>query len=199
MADRRSWKTGVSKERDVMDDIVKQAMTKWPNVPDCYGWLGLDSRGHWHMRDDRVQGLGLFQSEVPGAKGSLLTHEKLVAFIHRNYAADEKGQWFFQNGPQRVYVELELTPYVWRLDDDYAPIAQTGEMTLVRACLMDEVGRVYLETDLGLGLVHSMDVGQVADALEQGRWKLVDCESKHLPNQYRFVISPQAMDKANKA
>lgn len=199
MADRRSWKTGAKEERDVMDDIVKQAMAKWPDVPDCYGWLGLDSRGHWHMRDDRVQSLGLFQSDVPGAKGSLLTHEKLVAFIHRNYAADEKGQWFFQNGPQRVYVELELTPYVWRLDDDYTPIAQTGEMTLVRACLMDEVGRVYLETDLGLGLVHSMDVGHVADALEQGRWKLVDCESNDLPNQYGFVISPQAMGKANRA
>lgn len=29
-----------------MDDIVKQAMVKWPNVPDCYGWLGLDARGN---------------------------------------------------------------------------------------------------------------------------------------------------------
>ncbi|MFZ9138137.1 MAG: DUF2946 family protein, partial [Hylemonella sp.] len=24
-----------------MDDIVRQAMAKWPNVPACYGWLGL--------------------------------------------------------------------------------------------------------------------------------------------------------------
>ena len=28
-----------------MDDIVKQAMAKWPNVPHCYGWLALDARG----------------------------------------------------------------------------------------------------------------------------------------------------------
>lgn len=35
-----------------MDDIVKQALAKWPNVPDCYGWLGLDARGRWFMRDD---------------------------------------------------------------------------------------------------------------------------------------------------
>ena len=31
-----------------MDDIVKQAMAKWPNVPHCYGWLGLDARGNWN-------------------------------------------------------------------------------------------------------------------------------------------------------
>ena len=186
-----------------MDDIVKAAMAKWPNVPDCYGWLGLDARGNWYMRDDRCQATGPFSRAggdgSPVSKGSLLKHEKLIEFIHRNYAADEQGQWFFQNGPQRVYVELELTPYVWRLNNDHEPIAQTGEMTIVRACLMDEVGRVYLETDLGLGLVHSMDVGHVADALEQGRWKLVDCESNDLPNQYGFVISPQAMGKANQA
>ena len=27
-----------------MDDIVKQAMAKWPDVPSVYGWLGLDRR-----------------------------------------------------------------------------------------------------------------------------------------------------------
>src|SRR5204862_7437856 len=86
-----------------MDDIVRQAIAKWPNVPHCYGWLGLDARGNWYMRDDRTQAAGPFASN----KGSLLKHEKLVDFIHRNYEHDERGQWFFQNGPQRVYVELE--------------------------------------------------------------------------------------------
>ncbi|WP_416546915.1 DUF2946 family protein [Limnohabitans sp. DCL3] len=179
-----------------MDDMVKQAMAKWPNVPDCYGWLGLDSRGQWHMRDDRVQSLGSYQSAVSGAKGSVLKHEKLLAFIHRNYAKDDQGQWFFQNGPQRVYVELEITPYVWRLDAHFVPTAQTGESTQVLACLMDEVGRVYLHTHLGFGLVHSMDVARVADALEQGRWLLTDCESRALPTEYGFVTSPQAVAKA---
>ena len=91
-----------------MDDIVKAALAKWPNVPHCHGWLGLDARGQWYMRDDRCQRSGPFALE-PGehataSKGSLLRHDKLIDFIHRNCAADDAGQWFFQNGPQRVYL-----------------------------------------------------------------------------------------------
>ena len=41
-----------------MDDIVKAALRKWPNVPHCYGWLALDARGDWYMRDDRIQAAG---------------------------------------------------------------------------------------------------------------------------------------------
>ena len=38
-----------------MDDLVKQAMAKWPNVPDAYGWLGLGMRGDWYLRDEAAQ------------------------------------------------------------------------------------------------------------------------------------------------
>lgn len=179
-----------------MDDIVKKAMAKWPDVPDCYGWLGLDSRGQWHMRDDHVQSMGAFQSSLPGAKGSVLVHEKLTAFIQRNYGSDENGRWFFQNGPQRVFVELELTPYVWRLENHFTPVAHTGEETQVLACMMDEVGRLYLKTGLGFGLVHSMDVGRAAVALEQGSWVLEDCLSKNLPSLNDYVVSPQLLSKS---
>jgi hypothetical protein len=103
-----------------MDEIVKQAMIKWPNVPDCFGWLGLDARGNWYMRDDKAQAAGPFAGGQSDAKGSRLQHEKLIAFIERNYAGDEQGRWYFQNGPQRVYVELEVTPWVWRLQPDFS-------------------------------------------------------------------------------
>ena len=83
-----------------MDEIVKQALIKWPNVPHVHGWLGLDARGQWWLRDAGVQAQGPF----PQSKGTLVEHEKLLAFIGRNYEADTQGQWFFQNGPQRVYV-----------------------------------------------------------------------------------------------
>jgi Protein of unknown function (DUF2946) len=174
-----------------MDDIVRQAMAKWPDVPDCFGWLGLDSRGQWHMRDDRVQALGPFQSGLPGAKGSVLRHDKLIDFIHRNYEADAKGRWYFQNGPQRVYVELETTPFVWRLNERFEPIANTGQTAMVEQCLLDEAGRVYLHTNLGLGLVHTLDVGLVAEAVEQGLWTPQDCLAAALPARYGYVLSPQ--------
>ena len=96
-----------------MDAIVEAALRKWPNVPHCHGWLALDARGDWYMRDERVQAAGPF----PRVKGSRIQHEKLLAFIHRNYAADADGAWYFQNGPQRVYVQLEAAPWVWRVAD----------------------------------------------------------------------------------
>jgi hypothetical protein len=168
-----------------MDDIVRQAMAKWPNVPHCYGWLALDERGNWYMRDDRVQAAGPF----PQAKGSLLRHDKLIAFIERNYERDEEGQWFFQNGPQRVYVELQATPWVWRM----APAgvqSHTGRPAQVRACLVDESGRVYLETDLGIGLVHTQDMVQASEFIESGRWQPQEVHAEELPARYGFVRHP---------
>jgi len=174
-----------------MDDIVRQAMAKWPDVPDCYGWLGLDSRGQWWMRDDKAQAMGTFQSGLPGAKGSMLLHEKLIDFIHRNYEADAKGCWYFQNVPQRVYIELEVTPHVWRLSDEFEVRSQTGTVVKADRCLMDEAGRVYLTTTNGLGLVHTLDVGRLADALDSGLWSLQDCESSELPKLFDYITSPQ--------
>lgn len=174
-----------------MDDIVKQAMAKWPNVPDCYGWLGLDARGHWSMRDDATQAAGSFASGAPGAKGSVLRHEKLIDFIGRNYGCDGEGRWFFQNGPQRVYVELEATPWIWRIDADLNVTSHTGMPVKVRACLMDELGWVYLQTELGFGLVHTLDMHTVAQALEQGIWQLQETVRDTLAQRYGYVMSPQ--------
>ncbi|WP_027016439.1 DUF2946 family protein [Comamonas composti] len=180
-----------------MDDIVKQAMAKWPNVPACSGWLGLDARGGWYMRDDAAQGCGAFDSGKPGAKGSLLRHEKLCEFIGRNYLAEPDGRWFFQNGPQRVYVELECTPWVWRLrwaDDSLEIHDHTGRALAseaVQASFVDELGRLYLQTPQGLGLVHSQDMLDASAALDaEGlpAWKELD--SAELPQRFGFVRSP---------
>ena len=173
-----------------MDDIVRQAIAKWPNVPDCFGWLGLDARGRWYMRDDATQAQGAF----PQAKGSLLQHAKLIDFIQRNYEADAQGRWFFQNGPQRVYVELEATPLIWRVGTDGVPVAHTGlRMPDAGECLLDEAGRVYLASAAGVGLVHSLDVEQVADAIEQGRWTPKEVQADALPERFGFVRSPAAL------
>jgi hypothetical protein len=173
-----------------MDDIVRQAIAKWPNVPHCWGWLGLDARGNWYMRDDRIQAQGPF----PQAKGSLLRHDKLIEFIQRNYEADDEGRWFFQNGPQRVYVELEETPLVFRLDDraDGAVEvrAHTGRAAQVKGVVLDERGRLYLETDLGFGIVHTLDMEAAANAIESGKWAPVEIAAAELPSRFRFVRNP---------
>ncbi len=172
-----------------MDDIVKQALAKWPNVPDCHGWLGLDARGRWFMRDDKTQATGPF----PQSKGSLLQHDKLIEFIQRNYEPDAEGQWFFQNGPQRVYVELECTPLVWRVNADFSVQAHTGQVPpQILSCLLDEAGRLYLHTPLGLGLVHTLDMEAAANAVEQGLWQPEEVQSADLPRRFGFVRSPQA-------
>jgi hypothetical protein len=169
-----------------MDDIVRQAMAKWPNVPHCYGWLGLDDRGNWYMRDDRVQAAGPFAQ----SKGSLLRHEKLIEFIHRNYDHDAQGQWFFQNGPQRVYVELQATPWIWRVSAPDAVASHSGQPVQVRACLVDEGGRLYLETDRGFGLVHTQDILRASEAVESGLWVPQEVRAADLPARYGYVTSP---------
>ncbi len=201
-----------------MDDIVKQALVKWPNVPHCYGWLGLDARGNWYMRDDRAQAAGPFggtlaapvggaaktsgnsaDSGVRAGKGSLLKHEKLIDFIQRNYASDTAGQWFFQNGPQRVYVELEATPWVWRISQDSAGVfsvtGHDGNLAVAQSCITDEWGHVYLATDAGFGIVHSQDVEQVANAIEAGLWQPQELRSSDLPTRFAYVVSPESKNK----
>ena len=113
----------------------------------------------------------------------------------RNYAADDQGRWYFQNGPQRVYVELEATPWVWRVQEDYSVAAHTGQITVVKHCLLDEHGWLYLETALGIGLVHTQDVAIAAQALEAGLWTAHPVQRLDLPVRYGFVISPAENQK----
>ncbi len=179
-----------------MDDIVEAALRKWPNVPHCYDWLALDARGDWYMRDERVQAAGPF----PQVKGSRIRHDKLLAFIERNYAADENGAWYFQNGPQRVYVELEACPWVWRLSalPGAAPqlLSHTGRPAQATAAWVDERGWLYLQTDLGLGLVHSLDMEAASDAIETGLWPLHETTSVALPTRFGFQRRPQPPGQA---
>ena len=173
-----------------MDDIVKAALRKWPNVPHCHGWLALDARGDWYMRDERVQAAGPF----PQVKGSRIDHDKLREFIHRNYAHDEVGAWFFQNGPQRVYVALEAAPYVWRVDvaPGWPVHAHTGQAAQVQGCWLDEQGRLFLNTDLGHGLVHTVDMGVAAQAVEAGAWQPKDMPFGQMPGHFGYRLQPGA-------
>ena len=172
-----------------MDDIVKAALLKWPNVPHCYHWLALDARGNWYMRDDRIQAAGPF----PQIKGSRIDHEKLREFIERNYACDAAGAWFFQNGPQRVYVELEAAPFVWRVSDapGWPVFSHTGLVAQVHSTWLDEQGRLFLHTNIGFGLVHTLDMGLAAQAVEAGHWQPAEMPFARMPQHGGYVLRPQ--------
>ena len=173
-----------------MDDIVKQALKKWPHVPHCYGWLALDARGDWYMRDERVQAAGPF----PKIKGSRILHEKLREFIERNYGVDEAGCWYFQNGPQRVYVELEAAPWVWRLEavPGAAPriTSHTGRAARFESAWLDECDHLFLATDLGLGIVHTLDMEAAAGAVESAAWLPTAAAFETLVTRFGYRLAP---------
>jgi hypothetical protein len=151
----------------LMDDIVKQAMAKWPNVPHCYGWLALDARGGWRMRDEAAQ-----HADAPGDR---LNNAALLAFINRNYAVDARGCWYFQNGPQRVYVNLETTPYVARTDPALGLVVQTGEALLpLDQVHMTPSGAVLVQAAGKLAQVDDRDVAQLIAAMEMGGAPVAD-------------------------
>ena len=172
-----------------MDEIVKAALKKWPQVPHCYDWLALDARGDWYMRDERIQHAGPF----PQVKGSRIQHQKLIEFIERNYLPDERGAWYFQNGPQRVYVQLEAAPFVWRLRMQDAALelrSHTGLAAQMQGAWLDESGRLFLSTDLGFGLVHTMDINVAAELVEAGQWAPATMAFAQMPQRFNYVLAP---------
>ena len=102
-----------------MDEQVMRAMARWPHVPAVYGWLSLDRRGRWLIR------------------GETISNRAALAFIGRNYAADERGRWYFQNGPQRVFVTLDYTPVVYFLVEGADRLLDLGSAKV--ACVEQRV------------------------------------------------------------
>lgn len=129
-------------------------MQKWPDVPNVFGWLRLDRRGNWLVKSSS------------GGFGRI-GNAAVCEFIGRNYAADERGRWYFQNGPQRVFVTLDYTPFVYRLDDSAsALISQTGRPAgSISALYLDEAGAVLVECECGTGVVQDRDLAALLTRL----------------------------------
>lgn len=135
-----------------MDAEVLAAIARWPNVPAVFGWLSLTARGEWRLKGERID------------------NEAIRAFIGRNYAGDEQGRWFFQNGPQRVYVELAATPWVYRVEPDGTVTTHTGVRPReLRAAAILHDGRFVLQTDRGAGLVDDRDAASFVRAITDRR------------------------------
>lgn len=135
-----------------MDPSVIAAMTKWPNVPDCRGWLSLDRRGRWRLQ------------------GSPVVHAGLVEFIGRNYTCGEAnsgGAWFMQNGPQRVWVELAATPWIFRLQDGLFVTHTGASAGEVEAAWLVDGEALCLRTGHGFGLIDDRDLHALIECIRR--------------------------------
>jgi len=160
-----------------MDPQVLQAMARWPQVPAVYGWLALDRRGNWLLR------------EPSGGRFGRIGNAALRAFIARNYAVDERGCWYFQNGPQRVFAALAYTPFVVRYEGS-GLVDQCGAAVTPLETYVDEEGSVLMRLARGVGLLDDRDLQTFVSRL-QGDWqRLPRVASRDVPGRFGFVSAP---------
>jgi Protein of unknown function (DUF2946) len=151
-----------------MDPAVARAMAKWSKVPAVYGWLALDRRGNWLIKAERI------------------ANAALRAFIGRNYAADSAGRWYFQNGPQRVFVALAYTPWVVHYAGDVLTEHCGGAFPAERF-YVDEEGSVLAAGPRGIALLDDRDLARFADAEESPQ----PIRRSEIPGRFGFVPDPR--------
>jgi hypothetical protein len=180
------------------------ARLRWPEVPACYGWLSLDRRGRWRLR------------------GETVTHAGLKDFLDRQYGHDEDGNYFVQNGPQRVFVELEYTPWVLHLVAKDRLETHVGKAVgEIHGAVIDDEGNLLLEIADGIALLSDRDLplllrcfhlpsgaladdASVLDVIEResptrltfawadGHLQVLRVRRCEVPARYGFVASPQS-------
>jgi hypothetical protein len=173
-----------------MDAIVVRSMLKWPDVPDVYGWMRLDRRGRWRIKSARSPSSGAFEP---------IGNAALNEFIARNYAVDPRGCWFFQNGPQRVFIELAYTPFVFRLDGSGLADHCGRRVDRIEGAWLDEEGSLLLSASGKVGILDDRDLGAIANRLSEGVFPLGQAEytlesitSRAVEDRFGFVRDPRA-------
>ena len=137
---------GHNQDTVLMDDRVLRAMVKWPKVPGVYGWLALDRRGRWRL------------------DGGLVRNRNTAQAINRNYGCDPSGRSYYQNGPQRSYVELEYTPWVYVLDGDGRLHTHTGlALKALQGAWLDDESNLLLESEHGIGVGSDVDLDTLTE------------------------------------
>ena len=145
-------------------------MARWPNVPAAYGWLSLDVRGRWRL------------------DGGVVRNRATREAINRNYASDEDGNWYYQNGPQKAYVNLEYTPWVYVLDGHGQLCTHTDHVVHELDCAwIDEDMSLLLTTEYGIGIVSDQDVEMLLDNFCDADANLLDADAV----EQRLAASPR--------
>jgi len=150
-----------------MDDSVLRSMAKWPDVPDVFGWLALDRRGNWRLR------------------GETIGNPAMRAFIGRNYQPDARGRWYFQNGPQRVFVRLAYAPLIVRMEGD-ALVDHCDRPFAAEVAYVDDEGSVLLHGRHGVALLDDRDLARYADRAAG----FAEIPRTAVPARFGFVPDP---------
>ena len=74
---------------------------------------------------------------------------------------------------------------------DFALTSHSGVAATLRSAWLDEAGRLFLDTDIGYGLVHTQDMHEAARAVEAGLWSPETLDYSAMPQRFGFVASPQ--------
>jgi DUF2946 family protein len=172
-----------------MDDSVIAALAKWPNVPAVFGWLALTARGEWRLR------------------GEPIANAAIRDFIGRNYTVDEHGRWYFQNGPQRVFAELESTPWIYHRTAEGGLVAHTGvaPSRCVGTALLDGAA-LLLVTELGPGVVDDRDAAAVIETVSDlagaalsavgiERWLAGAAQAQFVPSRLCMAGEPLVIER----
>ena len=91
---------------------------------EAFGWLKLDGRGSWWIKNKRIE------------------NPKLISFINSNYFSDDDGRYYFQNGNQRVFVSLAVAPYILRFSEK-----EIGRLISHNGLLISKICEIWLNAD----------------------------------------------------
>ena len=173
-------------EKIIIDKSVQKAMAKWPDVPECFGWLNLNRRAEWSIKGEKIH------------------HVKTQRFLQRNYNFDKLGRWFVQNGPQRVFVSLEYTPRLYGFSSHSGfYIHNEAKIPVLLDFFLDEYGNLLLSTSLGVGVVDDRDLSAASDLIEavndiptelsyRGKnYKIKPIAKALVPKHFGFVQNPR--------
>ena len=173
-------------EKIIIDKSVQKAMAKWPEVPECFGWLNLNRRAEWSIKGEKIH------------------HVKTQRFLQRNYNFDKLGRWFVQNGPQRVFVSLEYTPRLYGFSSHSGfYMHNEAKIPVLLDFFLDEYGNLLLSTSLGVGVVDDRDLSAASDLIEavndiptelsyRGKnYKIKPIAKALVPKHFGFVQNPR--------